>query len=163
MKFSAQEEYGLRFLMQLARHGDDASLTIHALARLEGITMANAAKMMRLLRRTGFVRSTRGQTGGYTLARPARAIVIGDVLVSLGSPLFDESFCDRHSGVEGPCAHAGDCSLRPFLRRVQDAVDQVMGRLTLHDLLCRNTEDASNDSRAVPLQVVSTSARTAGG
>ncbi|MBN2371119.1 MAG: Rrf2 family transcriptional regulator [Vicinamibacteria bacterium] len=161
MKFSAQEEYGLRCLMQLARHGDDVSLTIPQLARLEGITSANAAKMMRMLRRTGFVKSTRGQAGGYALARPSDAIVIGDVLVSLGSPLFDDGFCDRHSGAKGPCAHIGDCSLRPLLRRVQDAVDQVMGRLTLRDLLHSEVDRVSKERGAVSLTVVSASTRTA--
>jgi Rrf2 family protein len=161
MKFSTQEEYGLRCLLQLARHGDASSLTIPQLARLEGITGANVAKMMRALRRTGFVKSTRGQGGGYTLARPSDAIVVGDVLAALGTPLFDERFCERHSGGEPLCTHVGDCSLRPLLRRVQEVVDQVMGQLTLRNLMrtAPGVLSAPQGPNVVPLPLVTSAKR----
>ena len=54
MKMSAQEEYGLRCLLRLGRQGASASLTLSELGRSEGISLANVAKMMRLLRR-GFL------------------------------------------------------------------------------------------------------------
>jgi Rrf2 family protein len=135
VKVSTQEEYGLRCLMQIARHGEGASLTIPQLSQLEGLSVANVAKIMRLLRRSRFVRSTRGQAGGYALAHPADGIVVGDVLAALGQLLFDARFCERHAGSEDLCAHVGDCSIRPVLKQLQDAVDAVMGRLTLAELL----------------------------
>ena len=81
MKLTTQEEYGLRCLLQLARDGG-RSLTIPELSRQEGISAANVAKIMRVLRRAGFVRSTRGQSGGYALARPAEQIMVGEVLAA---------------------------------------------------------------------------------
>lgn len=135
MKFSTQEEYGLRCLLQLGRHGGATSLTIAELSRMEGISAPNVAKLMRILRRTGFVTSTRGQAGGYLLARPADQIPVGDVLAALGGRFFDQGFCDRHAGVEQLCAHLGNCSIRPVLRQLQHVVDQVLGRLTLKSLL----------------------------
>jgi hypothetical protein len=36
----------------------------------------------------------------------------------------------------------GDCSIRPVLRQIQDAVDQVLGRLTLQSLLCSESQMA---------------------
>ena len=135
MKFSPQEEYGLRCLMQIARHGTQANLTIGQLGQLEGITVPNVAKIMRLLRRGGLVRSTRGQAGGYALARPPREIMVGDVLATLGPRLFDSRFCERHAGSDSPCTHVSDCSIRPVLSQLQDVVDSVMGRLTIEQLL----------------------------
>ncbi len=135
MKFSTLEEYGLRCLMQIARHGQGASLTIAQLSQLEGLSSANVAKIMRLLRRGRFVRSMRGQTGGYVLALPPEDIFVGEVLASLGTRLFDSKFCERNAGSVDACTHVGDCSIRPVLRQLQDAVDAVMGRLTLAELL----------------------------
>ena len=112
MKLSTQEEYGLRCLLQLAA-GEGKSLTIAELTKLEGISPANVAKIMRVLRRSGFVKSTRGQAGGYALARPADQISVAEVLAALGGRLFDSGFCDRHAGVEVRCHHLGDCSIRP--------------------------------------------------
>jgi Rrf2 family iron-sulfur cluster assembly transcriptional regulator len=72
MKISAQEEYGLRCLLQLARAETmGETLTLSQLAQLEGISSANAGKLMWILSKAGLVQSTRGIKGGYALARPA--------------------------------------------------------------------------------------------
>ena len=63
MKLSSQEEYGLRCLLRVGRAAPGESLTIAELSRAEGISEPNVAKMMRVLRRGGFVNSTRGQAG----------------------------------------------------------------------------------------------------
>ena len=153
MKLSTQEEYGLRCLLQLGRQGEDASLTIAELSQREGISAPNVAKLMRVLRRSGFVTSTRGQSGGYTLARPADAISVGEVLGSLGSRFFDADFCERHSGLGAHCMNDSDCSIRPVLRQLQDVVDQVLGQLTLKSLLRTEREMVAvwTSPRAVPL------------
>jgi len=155
MKLSTQEEYGLRCLLQLARP-DVLGLTIPELGKREGMSEANVGKIMRVLRRTGFVRSTRGQGGGYALFRPAGEIVVGDVLAALGGRMFDARFCDRHSGVQNSCLHLRDCSIRPVLRHVQEAIDEVLGRLTLSSLL-RNEREMADwaGARGKSLPVVS--------
>ncbi|MCH7945265.1 MAG: Rrf2 family transcriptional regulator, partial [Armatimonadetes bacterium] len=58
MKFSAQEEYGLRCLLALAGAADEATLTIPVIARAEGLTQSHVAKLLALLRKGGFVNST---------------------------------------------------------------------------------------------------------
>jgi len=156
MKFSAQEEYGLRCLLQLGMQGEDGSLTISELSQHEGISMPNVAKMMRVMRRAGFVCSTRGKDGGYTLARPANQLRIGEVLATLGGRLYEPGFCDRHAGVEDVCAHETDCSIRSVWQKVQSAVDQVLGHLTLQDLLATAavTPVPFQSGRAIPLPML---------
>jgi Rrf2 family protein len=136
MKLSAQEEYGLRCLLHLARSGDSQSLTIPEISRAEGLSVPNVAKLMRLLRMGGLVQSARGQSGGYTLARPANQITIGVILDLLGGPLFGPSFCERHAGRERACTHAQDCSLRSLWNSMQTMLAAVLDRTTLEDLLC---------------------------
>jgi len=154
MKLSSQEEYGLRCLLQLARAGAGAALTIAEMSEREGISAPNVAKIMRILRRAGLVRSTRGKSGGYHLARPAAEVRALDVLAALGGRLFDPSFCDRHAGVETHCLNTRDCSIRPVLRGLQDAVDQVLGELTLASLLASESEVAGTlGPRMIKLQL----------
>jgi Rrf2 family transcriptional regulator, cysteine metabolism repressor len=150
MKLSSQEEYGLRCLLQVARSGE--SLTIAELSRLEGISSPNVAKILRLLRRGGFLTATRGQAGGYTLARSADQIAVGDVLATLGGRLFDSGFCETHAGTALHCLHLRDCSIRPVLRTIQTAIDDVLGQLTLQSLICPEREVALG-SRAIPLRM----------
>jgi len=136
MKLSSQEEYGLRCLLRVGREAlEGQSITIPELSRSEGITEPNVAKMMRLLRQGGFVQSTRGQSGGYALARGAAEINVGEVLACLGGRLFDPGFCDSHTGIERLCTHMPDCSIRSVWRTIQRAVDSVLSTLTLKDLL----------------------------
>jgi len=154
MKLTSQEEYGLRCLLQIGRQGEGGSLTIGEMSQREGISAPNVAKIMRLLRRAGLVTSTRGKAGGYTLARPAVEIPVGEVLGALGGRLFDATFCDRHSGRERLCLNDSDCSIRPVLRHVQEAVDLVLGRLTLQSLLRPEREMmVAIGPRAIPLPV----------
>jgi len=134
MKLSSQEEYGLRCLLRIARQSD-GSLTIPEISQAEGISISYAAKLMRLLRRGGFVKSARGQAGGYALARPADQIVVGEALALLGGRLYEPGFCEEHTGLERLCTHSVDCSIRSLWRTVQLVLDQVLSKTTLKDLL----------------------------
>src|ERR1035438_1047102 len=113
MKIGANEEYGVRCLVRLARPGDTGgSLTIPEISEAEGVSPAYAAKILRALRKGGFVKAARGKEGGYTLARPAAEIVIGDVMDALGGRLFESDFCDSHAGQAAICTRSVDCSVR---------------------------------------------------
>lgn len=135
MKFSAQEEFGLRCLLAIAASGKDAGVTIPELSRIEGLSQPHVAKMLAILRKAGFVKSTRGQLGGYTLAVEPSRIVVGDVLEALGGRLYEPGFCERHAGMLDSCSHSADCCLKPLWARIQSAVDGVVNTLTLADLL----------------------------
>ena len=124
MKLSSQEEYGLRCLLRLARR-PEASLTIPEISQAEGLSTSNAAKILRILRR-----------GGYSLARPPADIVVGEVLSVLGGRLYDPGFCDHFAGDGEVCQHSSiDCSVRSLWMSLQQAVDGVLSRTTLADLL----------------------------
>jgi len=78
MKFSTQEEYGLRILLRIARDANGKGLTIPEISTAEGMTIHNTAKLLRILRIGGFLTSFRGQIGGYTLTKPANEIYLKD-------------------------------------------------------------------------------------
>jgi Rrf2 family transcriptional regulator, iron-sulfur cluster assembly transcription factor len=150
MKLSANEEYGVRCLVRLAYATQAGQgLTIPEISQAEGVSSAYAAKILRVLRRGGFVKAARGKDGGYTLARPARAIIIGDVIDALGGRLFESNFCDSHSGQAAICTRSVDCSVRSLWRAVQISVDHVLAKTTLHDLL-QNEEEMNSWVRTIP-------------
>jgi Rrf2 family transcriptional regulator, iron-sulfur cluster assembly transcription factor len=143
MKLSAQEEYGLRCLLYMARNGEDKSHSIPEISRAEGLSVPNVAKLMRILRLGGLVDSVRGQAGGYTLAMPAQQITVSEVLSLLGGSFFHPHFCERHSGLERSCAHAEECSLRLLWSSVQKSLDAILTKTTLQDLLKPEQEMAA--------------------
>ncbi len=133
MKLTSHEEYGFRCLVKIGSSG--GALTIPEISEAEGISQAYAGKLLRILRKGGFVKSARGKVGGYSLARPAGEIVVGEVLAALGGKMFETDFCDSHSGQAKICAHSTDCSIRTLWKRVQVALDDVLGNTTLEDVL----------------------------
>ena len=135
MKVSAQEEYGMRCLLRIGSSNQSYGLTIPEISRMEGLTPANVAKLLRILRLGGFIESARGRSGGYKLARPADQIVVGDVLIVLGGKIYEETFCGTHTGAIDVCNHIIDCSMRSLWRSVQNAVNVVLKRITLRDML----------------------------
>lgn len=142
MKITAQEEYGIRCLLWIARKGPGASVTIPEISRGEGLSEHYVAKLLRLLRRRGLIHSARGQAGGYKLARPPEEINLAEALAVLGGRLYEPSFCEQHPGNAAVCVNSIDCSVRPLWRSLQGAVDQVLGRATLESLLPRAPEIA---------------------
>lgn len=133
-------------------------MTIPQISEVEGLTPTHVAKLLMILRKDGFVTATRGQQGGYTLARPAVEIRVGDVLAALGGKLYDDDFCSRHSGHAHICSAGVDCSVRSLWQVIQEAVDNVVNRMTLADLLTSKDTSTSNVTlfaeprRAVPLR-----------
>ena len=142
MKFSAQEEYGLRCLLEIARAKD--SMTIPEIAKVEGLSQTHVAKLLMILRKDGFISSTRGQAGGYALARPASEIKVGEVLACLGGKLYDDEFCSKHAGQMSICQHAVDCSVKSLWQVIQGAVDHVLMDLTLADMISKGDAAVSN-------------------
>lgn len=134
MKVSAQEEYGLRCLMQLARLGEGESLSLSQLAEREGISQANAGKVLWLLSKAGLVSATRGSQGGYRLARPAGEVRLSEVIKVLDDEKL-EGHCRSFPGVLDTCVHTGDCGIRPVLLNVHEIVAQALSGITLAQLV----------------------------
>lgn len=136
MKFTSQEEYGLRLLVRLGyAHNNGMGLTIPEISSKEQITEHNVAKTLRILRLGGFLDSERGRSGGYTLTRNPDQINIGDVMNVLGGKFFDPSYCESHSPDLSICNHTPDCTIRSFWQILQKSIDNVMNNLKLSDLM----------------------------
>jgi Rrf2 family protein len=157
VRLTAQEEYGLRCLLQVAR-GQEGALTTPQLAEREGLTPAYVHKLMRLLRRGGLVTSVRGRKGGYQLARPAQQITLDTALIALGGSFYSKDFCAQHTGLARACVRHRDCSIRAVWMAIDQAVQRALGKTRLSDLLRSEPEMAVwIDSRpaAFPLRTLS--------
>ncbi len=143
MKITAQDEYGLRILMRIAKCNDKIGLSIPQLSDVEGLSQPYVSKLTRILRMEGLINSTKGHVGGYILAKPAADITVNDVLKALGGRLFDEKFCDNHVGVVKLCTNSVDCSIRSLWKMVQSTVDNLLDKITLADLSNNEKETAS--------------------
>jgi Rrf2 family protein len=134
MKVSAQEEYGLRCLLQLAPLGAGEYLTLTQIAEREGISVANAGKLLWILNKAGLVTSIRGTKGGYRLARPASEIHLDEIIKVLDEDVL-ASHCNSYTGILDACVHTGNCGIRPVIVGLHDVVRRAMASITLAQLL----------------------------
>ncbi len=132
MKISSRTEYGIRILVTLARVEDDRCLSLAEIARREKLPHAYLEHLVRDLRRAGLVNATRGQSGGYRLARAADAIAMTDAVRALEGPLL-----------EMPCAGARDmehcdrpqpCSVHEVFQRVYESLSVSLGATSLAEV-----------------------------
>ena len=132
MKISTRTEYGIRILVTLARADDGACLSLAEIARREKLPHAYLEQLVGDLRRADLVSATRGQSGGYRLARPAAEIAMTDAVRALEGPLL-----------EMPCAGARDlehcdrpqpCSVHEVFQRVYESLSLSLGATTLADV-----------------------------
>jgi Rrf2 family protein len=80
MKISTRGRYGVRLLIDLAEHLDEEHTSLASTAERQGISLRYLEQLAMILKRAGFIRSVKGASGGYVLARPPEEIILGDVL-----------------------------------------------------------------------------------
>jgi Rrf2 family protein len=80
MKISTRGRYGVRLLIDLAEHLSESHVSLASVADRQGISIRYLEQVAVILRRSGFIRSVKGASGGYALARPPQDIILGDAL-----------------------------------------------------------------------------------
>jgi Rrf2 family protein len=121
-------------LVQLASLPPGESLTLPQISKREGISQANAGKLMWLLSKGDFVTATRGTKGGYSLSRSADEIRLSQVIKILDD---DEiaAHCEGYKGIEDTCVHTGDCGIRPVIVGLHEVVQKALSNITLAQLV----------------------------
>ena len=135
MKITAQEEYGLRCLLQLARAPHGHLVTVKEIATKEGLSNAYVEKLLRILGKAGLVHSMRGIKGGYVLNRPATQVSIGEVVRSLGAMPTTSHICRSFTGNKDACVHFSDCGIRSVWSGLMGYVQHFLDQTTLASLL----------------------------
>jgi Rrf2 family protein len=88
VQISAKADYAVRVMLELAAHGPDlVKSTI--LIDHQDLPRKFVETILVDLRRADLIRSHRGAGGGYTLARPASAISVGQIVRAIDGPLAE--------------------------------------------------------------------------
>src|SRR3989338_4890754 len=135
MKITAQEEYGLRCLLQLAKFPQGQVVSVKEIAGKEGLSHAYVEKLLRILSRAGLVHSMRGLKGGYVMNRPASSVMLGEVVRALGTVENTEHICRSFTGQEAACVHFSDCGIRSVWSGLTTYIQRFLDQTTLASAL----------------------------
>lgn len=141
MKISTKGRYALRLMLDIASYGEEAPVRIKDIAARQEISAKYLEQIVSALVKAGYLKSIRGAQGGYQLMYPAREYTAGDILrVTEGSltPV------DCLEGDRNGCERADGCVTLRLWRELKDAINGVVDKYTLQDLLEWKDEMGSN-------------------
>ena len=133
MKLSTKGRYGLRAIIDLARYSETEPVSISSIAARQEISERYLEQLVALMKKAGLVKSIRGASGGYVLARPAAEISVGDVLRALEGSL-EPVKCPAFSHEE-ECMAAGGCVTKYVWQKINDSINQTVEEIHLDELV----------------------------
>ena len=132
--FSTRGEYGVRLMVELARHYGDGPVSLTEMATHEALPRPYLEQLVVSLRQAGLVHSTRGARGGYELAQAPSEIRMGSVLRALEGPIAPMICASEDPAHAGICERTGFCNVNLLWLKVRDAITGALDSLTLADL-----------------------------
>ena len=110
---------------------EDEIVTITELADFYKISRNHLVKVVHSLGLKGYILTTRGRHGGLKLARPAKEILIGDVVRST-EPDFDLLEC--FNPATDNCVISRSCSLKSVIVNAQAGFLDALDKYTIADI-----------------------------
>ncbi len=101
------------------------------------------------LRRAGLVESVRGAKGGYFLAKDPTAISMRDIMAASEHQTFEMN-CVTHPIDAERCSPTSSCSIRPVWYALQQRVDDLLGSISLADLMKQEAQVQLQVGMAAP-------------
>lgn len=132
MRITSRTEYGIRILIALARGSDASCQPLAEIARREKLPHPYLERIVGDLRRANLVTATRGQGGGYRLARPAGEIAMSDVVRALEGPIL-EMPCAGATDLEH-CDRPEPCSVHEVFQRVYESLSVSLTTTNLAEI-----------------------------
>ena len=114
-----------------ATQGADAVISAQELGVRAHLESPTVSKLLKQLAHAGLVASSRGVNGGYRLARAAERITIAEIVTAMEGPI-GMTECSAHAGL---CGHEPHCGVRVNWQRINQAIAQALGSVTLADMV----------------------------
>ncbi|HKD10234.1 MAG TPA: Rrf2 family transcriptional regulator [Bryobacteraceae bacterium] len=129
LKLTKKADYGLIALRHLASVPGGTAST-KDIAEAYRLPVPLLAKVLQRLTKARILQSIPGTNGGYRLAREARRISALEVVRAIDGPvILTHCFTDH-----GTCDQASNCTVREPLRRVHEAILELLNKFTITDL-----------------------------
>lgn len=133
MKLTTRSEYGLLALVYLARHESEGFISIETIAAAQGIPPKFLEQLVLALKRAHFLRSAKGQKGGYALAKAPNQISLAEVI-----RLFDGALAPTESVSENfyePTPIEKEKSLVSVFKDIRNYISHKLETTTIADVM----------------------------
>jgi Rrf2 family transcriptional regulator, cysteine metabolism repressor len=139
MMFSTKAEYGVRVMVELARHEGEDPVPLAEIAEHDGLPLAYLEHLVARLRKAGLVDSRRGSRGGYLLARAPGKITMAEVVGALEGSIAPIECISQAADGSIVCSRESDpdraCPTKLLWTRVRGSIVRTLEETTLADLI----------------------------
>jgi Rrf2 family protein len=127
-------KYALKAALHLARRETRGAVLIADIAGSERIPKKFLESILLTLKNRGILVSRKGRGGGYALARPADQVSFGEIVRIMDGPLAPVS-CVSVTAYRAceECPAEAACEIHTVMKRVRDAISEVLDATTLAD------------------------------
>lgn len=137
MKLSLRGEYAVRALLVLGLNYEQPVVRIQAISDQQNIPKRFLEQILNDLKSAGMVRSKRGVTGGYRLARRPEQITLASVVRHIEGALAPVSCVSEQFYEKCSCPDESRCAIRSVMKEVRDAIVAIVERVTIAELCQR--------------------------
>ncbi|MHC1753509.1 RrF2 family transcriptional regulator [Humidesulfovibrio sp.] len=131
MKLSAKARYAVRILLDLAAHDADGPVRTADISQRTGVTARFIEQILKPLKKSGLVRSTRGAAGGYALAEKPEDVSLARVIRTIEGGLSLTRCCENPA----LCTRSADCRTHRAWLRVTRVMEAELEGISLRALL----------------------------
>jgi len=132
MKLTARSEYALLALVYLNRQDREGFVSVETIALAQDIPAKYLEQILLALKRAKYLRSSKGQHGGYRLAKPANKISLAEVIRLFDGALAPTESVSEYFYESTPIEK--EKSLVKVFKEIRDYVSGKLESTTLADV-----------------------------
>lgn len=132
MKISTKGRYALRLLLDIARQGEGAVVSLKEISGRQGISVKYLEQIVLKLNKNGFLKSIRGVQGGYMLTKAPSEYSVGDVLRAVEGSLAPITCLQSEIN---QCERCDQCDTLWFWEGMDRAINAYVDQYTIQDFV----------------------------
>lgn len=133
MKLTTKSEYALLALIYIARRGNEAYLKLDDICAHYDIPKKYLEQLFIILKQNRFIKTRRGASGGYCLARPAASISLAEIIRCLDGALAPTESVSKYFFAETPVSQ--EKKLIRIFKDIRNYIATKLESLTLQELI----------------------------
>lgn len=137
MRVSTKGRYALRIMVDLAEHNTGEYIRLKDIAERQEITIKYMEQIMPMLTKAGYVKSYRGNNGGYMLARRPEDYTAGEILQVTEGSLAPISCIEDNPNL---CQRQESCATLSFWEGLWKVIREYVYSVKLSDLVHTDVE-----------------------
>lgn len=130
MKISTKGRYALRVMIDLAVNDKGDYVSLKDISNRQEVSLKYLEQIMAMLNKASYVKSTRGNNGGYRLAKSPEEYKVGDILRKTEGDLAPIACVNGEE-----CGKRENCKTFKFWQGLDNVINEYVDSKTLADLI----------------------------